>query len=886
MQDEPERNRSLAAVALDLPEPLRGSVLRRLVAAAPADNALSEPIFAGLPADLPATTMEQVLAMARALDQGPRALALHEVALRQPAAPRLETLQEALRAARRAPDAGTRLRALATLAPSLPERLCRQAVAEAVAAAADLPADGSAEPLAGLAPHLPEAELERALAVAGAVRNWERRADLVAGLAPWLPARLLTAAVEAAGSARSTQERARTLAALAVHCPQPLREQTQEAALAVARRLRIDQGKAETLTAVALTLPVPQRAAVVDEVLAVLARRTGDAGGRLAELAPHLSPPQLETALRLARAIDRPAGRLVALLALARQVPPRRRGATLQGALAAARKLPAEDTVEALAGGILPALSAAARERVVGEALELARSITRPAGRSGALALLAPHLTAEQVQEAIDAVPAIDDSGPRSLALLALAPYLDEPPETEVLRQAVAEASRRHNFTDRVPIVTDLVPHLRGDLLEAALGVVATATGRRTDATADTDEAKARVVEALAPRLPESLLPASLELTRTIGYLEWRVRALDAIALFLTAPLLDAGLGAAREIGPGGHGSGQYGGMVHHRPEALAALAPSVAEPARGAVLQEALATARSVRTAIGRAETLARLLPHLPVELHPQVVVEVLDALAEPEHPDFPDTRARVVCLVAPHLPGSLQQPALEAALAIRQHDPAPPASALLALAPRLRGLLRERALGEAHEAMQRIDHQPTRAALLLQLAEHTRGAPRRQALREALAAARATDYRLPGAGRALPGLVPHLPPAERDELLDQALAGARWKGDDRLMVEVAKLLPVTGQPGALRAALAAAWSPRARSAWGQRFDLPPLEHLPGDALHGLWTSALHDLATGDRALLLQRLRDVAPLLAALGDGPAAAASREAVLAVTAWWP
>ena len=251
------------------------------------------------------------------------------------------------------------------------------------------------------------------------------------------------------------------------------------------------------------------------------------------------------------------------------------------------------------------------------------------------------------------------------------------------------------------------------------------------------------------------------------------MRALAALAPFLTAPLLDAGLGAAREIGPGGHGSGQYGGMVHHRPEALAALAPSVAEPARGAVLQEALATARSVRTAIGRAETLARLLPHLPVELHPQVVVEVLDALAEPEHPDFPDTRARVVCLVAPHLPGSLQQPALEAALAIRQHDPAPPASALLALAPRLRGLLRERALGEAHEAMQRIDHQPTRAALLLQLAEHTRGAPRRQALREALAAARATDYRLPGAGRALPGLVPHLPPAERDELLDQALAG-----------------------------------------------------------------------------------------------------------------
>jgi hypothetical protein len=37
---------------------------------------------------------------------------------------------------------------------------------------------------------------------------------------------------------------------------------------------------------------------------------------------------------------------------------------------------------------------------------------------------------------------------------------------------------------------------------------------------------------------------------------------------------------------------------------------------------------------------------------------------------------------------------------------------------------------------------------------------------------------------------------------------------------------------------------------------------------------------------MFFQRLCDMMPILVALGGRPAVAATREAVLAVTAWWP
>jgi len=193
-----------------------------------------------------------------------------------------------------------------------------------------------------------------------------------------------------------------------------------------------------------------------------------------------------------------------------------------------------------------------------------------------------------------------------------------------------------------------------------------------------------------------------------------------------------------------------------------------------------------------------------------------------------------------------------------------------------------------DLYELARRDGNEISRLALLTSVLELA-GEPWHGQLRqEALASARALGYGTLGAGRTLAGVAPYLPAADRDELLDRAFQMARPMQRSEAMLELVPLLPVPAQPRALAEALATARARRNTSDPRRPVGvaLPPLAHLPRNALHELWAAALRDLALDPRPFFLQRLGDLAPLLDALGDGPAAASARQAVLAVTAWWP
>ncbi|HEV2239992.1 MAG TPA: hypothetical protein VGR98_03035, partial [Streptosporangiaceae bacterium] len=847
---------ALAAIAPHVPEPSRGDALRDMIAAMSADGAPAPGLFAGLPPDLPGPTADQALTIARSLgDAESRALALHALASRHPEGSRPRILREALDAARGIPAATRRLEVLSELLPSLPESLREDAVAAAVAAAgADLdrePAGDRAWPLLRMAAFLTEPQLREALTTIRSVSSWEDRTRLTAGLAPHLTARLLDEALEYARSARSKQERVRTLAALSPHFPARQRERIQDEALGQARALRIDLGRPGALAAVACAMPPPRREAVVDEALEALSRHPSSAAAPLTELAPHLSPRQLAAALRVARSIGESSPRLEALTALSRHAPPRLRGAAIQSELSAARDLWPPFAVRALAG-LLPGLQPATRARIVREAVERIWSVPSYEHRLKALAALAPHLTDELLREVINQAQRIDDGGPRSLLLLSLAPHIAAPLEDDEMRRAITVASGRRNFTDRVPILARLAPHLHGELFEAALGAVEGDPGREYG---DVDSSKAQVIEALAPRLPGKELQRALELAFTIDSLAERRRGLAALAPYLPETLMERALDDARTIGHGGRWKyGLHGDQASYLALTLAGLAPHVAEPARAAVYAEALAAGRGIGWPLRRADTLAGLLPHLPAEQVGHVGGELLDTL-----PGLESAQRTTDILrdVAPYLPESLHQRALEAALTIGPDTDR--VRALGMLAPRLAQPMRDGALREMHEVACRADDRPYKLADLADVLTLAEGPWRDQLRQEALATARALDCRMAGTDDAVATLVPHLAAADRNEVLDRALAAARSTERCEAMLRLVPLLPASAQPGVLREALAIALSRRHTLDPNRPLDvtLPAVTHLPRDALNELWTWVLRQLASGSRPMFFQRLCD-----------------------------
>jgi hypothetical protein len=872
LRDAATRATALSAIAPHLDAALLAEAIADLVGALTAAAREGSPeVLSALPEQLPAPVLDALTPLAGSLtDPAARAHALADLAPRLAGAAQAHAQSQALEAARETPAGHARALAYSAVVHVLDEPLRREAATEALASArhkvvGDNPA-ARQQALIAIAPFLPEQELGTALRVARSFEGWQARVAVVSALASELPEPLLADAVERGRKARTKQERVTLLAELANRCAGQASRELRDEALAAARATPAHQGRATALAAVAVRLPQSDREPVADEALAVVPRDPLGGEDVLVQLAPCLSERQLEAALALARALEEPLQRTNALSALWPHLPPRLRRSALRSRLAAARAETYEPfRIDALAE-LLPLLSPAARLRAAREALEAVRSLESGEFRASHLAKLAPHLPPDVLREAIDAAQAIDDHEPRALLLVELATAGAVPPDG-TFDDALAVARRQRNARDRMALIGELVPLLPARLLEEALAAL-TADGSDDSGTAE-------VLQALAPRLPAALLPAALDRAVAIEYLDARAAALATLGPYLPPELLDRAVEAARAIPPGAHIDGRHGGGRDHRADALAALAPHLREAS--SVAREALTAAHATRWAPARAEALADMLPHLPSELQPEAVRAALAALAEADMRD--DHAARVLSALAASGDPDVLTASKELA------DPVWRARALLGQSVNL-ALEAAREVGPGS-----LDDEVAEVSLLVDLADHAPEGERAAVVHDALEVVLASEspaYRFAaGPGR----LVPLLARADRERVLDRALAEARSWPDSRAKADalfaIGRLLTGPAQVDALRGAVDLALTETTeRTVEGLRERLPGLEDVPRDVSDDVWRFALRRRAADDRPLFLRRLRELVPLLSAVGGEASVVAAGDAVATVTGWWP
>jgi hypothetical protein len=554
---------------------------------------------------------------------------------------RTDVLSEALQATRAIKEPEGRAGALAALAPLLPELLRSENLSAALAATADCKSEtGCRDALAALAPFLTEPLLEQALSIVRALEDPYRRVEALRVLLPYLTGSLLEAASALAlseeeaqayalssvapffpegllpsvlnATARLPQERQRTevLAALRPRLPEGL----LPVALEIVEALRGVEGRTEQLAALAPRLPEPLREAVLRREMARLSQETEEHQAEgLTRIASHLSEALLREALSASRIDD--AGEVaLALAALAPYLSPE----MLEQAVAYARGLlDATPRVFALAS-LAPHLAEPPRKAVLAEvyaynrheALEYAtkKSFPRVPSFDKALARLGLELAARgSLEEGLQASAAIEEQQDRMRALVNLALSQPEPLRSRVLDRLlpVALSARRrwsanagYFFVESLVVAAPYLPESsQATAWKEAL--LALPTIARQDL-------RGRAIAALAPHLPEALLPEALAVARAIHEDSAdRVEALVALAKRLPTrlkrPVIQKELAAAQGID-----------NFQFRFYALVRLLPALWEPLRTRVLNEALATAKGFERYHRPGQATAALVPFL----------------------------------------------------------------------------------------------------------------------------------------------------------------------------------------------------------------------------------------------------------------------------------
>ena len=763
--------------------------------------------------------------------------------------------------ARRSPDLKQRAEALARLAPHLPEAKRAQVLREALAAAWEIENEQQrAAALVGLAPHLPELLLRETLAAAQEIEDERCRTEALAGLGPCLPeaerAQVLQEALVTARKSMGEEWGVAVLAKLAPHLPEAERAQVLRAALTAATELWHESMQARTLKRLAPHLPesllreaLSAAWEIEDEVCQYLA---------LVELIPRLA--QLgypEQALAAAQEIQHEFGRAQALTGLAPHLPEAERAKVLREALEAARELKFDMWRVELLATLVPYLPDAERAQALQEALVAAQKIVWVPTRIEALARLAPHLPELLLREALAAAreDLMDERG-RAETLARLALHLPEAKRAQALLETLVEARTIRYSTNWAKMVATLAPHLPELPLLAALAVAYRIPEGRDSALAE-----------LIPRLaqlgyPEQALAAAREIVEDeVQQAKTLAELLPHLPETERAQVLRETLAVTREIKAKGEQAFALAGLIPHLPEAE-----------RTQVLREALAAAWEIENGRQQALALAKLAPHLPELLLREALAaaweienEEREALAAFWEIENEERQALVLASLIPRLAElGCPEEALAAALKIRY--PIERAEALRGLAPHLPELLLRDILATTREIVGE-EQEPEKwgrakalARLVLRLAEL--GYPE-----EALAAAQEIEDEWWQA-MTLAGLVPHLPEAERAQVLRETLAAAReivdggWWETSRTVSGSTSWVQVLAELAPHLAQLSLA-------------DLAPP-----------WQETLTFLAIHIRRDLMAGVRSLAPVIAALGGEEAVTETFRAIQDVGRWWP
>lgn len=412
---------------------------------------------------------------------------------------------------------------------------------------------------------------------------------------------------------------------------------------------------------------------------------------------------------------------------------------------------------------------------------ELRRLLAGPGGQDPALFVeLIPLLPAPLLSPAAQRARQIADPSFRALALMTIAGRMPEAEREILFEEALAAARPVLVFARQSPILVGPVAGLVGQ------------------------------IEALAPVLPQELLPRAVEIAVHVVAPSTRTTLLPALASGFPPPnrdiLLEQAFNVAR-VAPAWKSNALVGiapylsesrlGEVLAAAEAMdepwekvPALA-GLAQYLSPAQVQEALRHARAIQDPVWRAQALAGLAPHLPPAEQAATIEEALhDSLTVSDSQPLGEALQKV----APLLSGELLEAALRTVVGIPEE--ATRAEALSRLVP----YLPPRLLSDALQAARRLLEGERRARTLAELARRLPEAEWLPVLEEALQAAIRAEPAWSRASVLTGVLAPLLPPV----LLPKALATARTIGGAEtqagILVDLAPYMP-EGERAALYA-------------------------------------------------------------------------------------
>ncbi len=181
------------------------------------------------------------------------------------------------------------------------------------------------------------------------------------------------------------------------------------------------------------------------------------------------------------------------------------------------------------------------------------------ASRAVALAELAPHFSPSLRQKALELARRLVYGKNRALALKGIAISLSEPEREQILMEAVRAVFKIASGGDKAQALTDLAPYLSGSLMGIALNLTLMLQ----------EELRAGMLNGLAPYLPESLKEQAYDSIESIHNENARAQALEGLAPFLPGHLLQQGLAAVQSMNDQGYRARALAVIAPHLPKQL-----------------------------------------------------------------------------------------------------------------------------------------------------------------------------------------------------------------------------------------------------------------------------------------------------------------------------
>lgn len=806
---------------------------------------------------------------------------------------------------------GERATALVGLAPYLPEALLN----EALAAARETPGDWQrAEALIQLAPYLPEALYDDLLAAVREIPDRDSRLYALEDLVLHLPGPQSQDALAAAGEARGRVEHLLATLWLGLHLQEPTKDRSWWGYLPMVKKvwsalmnfprlgwialiglscilvLRIAVGEAvwEDPRSIVLTLRNIMRDAIPD-----VPRCIGGLTFAGAMLLLLIGLPMMLMILPAARSW------LPGIWVRgAAYLPPKQRLRASQRALAMIREIESEDQRALCLKILAPYLP----EALMPNALALVLEVQDQWHRTRSLTALVPHLPEHLLDEALRAAEQITEERYRATVLEELAPFLSEPLLGKAL-DIVRDIRDQHK---RTVAVAGLVPYVPESLLTKALAAA--------QAIRDEDERTWALLR-LTPYLPKQLKEAGarqiLAAARDMGDVVRRswVLVLSAACLpeSLSDQALQYGLASAQASGDSTVKALLLEGLATYLPVdrltealdmaagihsasdrayALTALAADLPEPMKHNALDQALTAVEEIASASLRAERLIELIPQLP-DGPKEAAVRQAFATVQGIKGDRRD--AHLLIQLLPHLTESLKdrglEQALDAAGAVKSKEYQ--MRLMVDLVPFLPERGRDRIPSQARVIDELMQKRKWRTYILPRLASHVPELVSAETLvkvfAEALSAVRRTENDHRQA-KDLQALFPWLP----EQLLVEALVSTREIESERWRAEtLSKLIPYLPDALLPEALAAASEIENVYDRSGVLVTISPrLVDLPAYNLGWLSRETAHALSVRTRRALLEDLPLVVPILVAAGGAEAVWDLFKAIQDVGRWWP